>query len=126
MADSSLIRTILEMIIAALLIVLLIQGRRLKSSEFETNFTAIERNQEKTERMIREEMVRSREETGNNAKQLRDEVSASLATLGGSLLARLTENAIFQKNQLDTFSNQINDLTRSNACLLYTSDAADE
>jgi DNA recombination protein RmuC len=64
--------------------------------------------------MIKEEIVRSREEAGNNAKRLRDEVNTSLNMLGGSLLTRLTENATLQKNQLDTFSSQINVLTRSN------------
>ncbi len=115
MADSFLIQISLAIATVILLIILLIQGRRCKSSEFAANFTAIERNQEKTERMIREEMVSSREETGNNAKQLRDEVSTSLTVLGGSLLSRMTENATLQKNQLDTFSIQINDLTRSNS-----------
>jgi DNA recombination protein RmuC len=92
----------------------LYQSRRDKPSGFEANFAAIEKSQEKTERMIREEIVSSREEAGNNAKRLRDEVNTSLTMLGDSLLVRMTENATFQKNQLDTFSNQINILTRSN------------
>jgi DNA recombination protein RmuC len=114
MANSFLIQTALEIIIAVLLIVLLIQSRRGKSAGLDANFIAIEKSQEKTERMIKEEIVRSREEAGNNAKRLRDEVNTSLNMLGGSLLTRLTENATLQKNQLDTFSSQINVLTRSN------------
>jgi DNA recombination protein RmuC len=114
MANSFLIQTILEIIIAVFLIVLLIRSWRGKASGLEVNFAAIEKSQEKTERMIREEIVSSREEAGNNAKRLRDEVNTSLTMLGDSLLVRMTENATFQKNQLDTFSNQINILTRSN------------
>lgn len=114
MANSFLIQTALEIIIAVLLIVLLIQSRRNKPSGYEANFAAIEKSQEKTERMLREEIFSSREEAGNSSKRLRDEVNASLTMLGDSLLVRLTENATFQKNQLDTFSNQINILTRSN------------
>jgi len=114
MANSFLIQTILEISIAVFLIVLLIRSWRGKSSGLEANFAAIEKSQEKTERMIREEIVSSREEAGNNAKRLRDEVNTSLTMLGDSLLVRMTENATFQKNQLDTFSNQINILTRSN------------
>jgi DNA recombination protein RmuC len=114
MANSFLIQTGLEIIIAVLLVVLLYQSRRNKPSGCEANFSVIEKSQEKTERMLREEIFSSREEAGSSAKRLRDEVNASLTMLGNSLLVRLTENATLQKNQLDTFSNQINVLTRSN------------
>lgn len=114
MSNSFLAQTVLEIIIVVLLIFLLLQGRRNRSSDLASSFASIEKSQEKTERMIKEEIVRSREEDGNNARRLRDEVNTSLKMLGDSLLARLTENATLQKNQLDTFSHQINVLTRSN------------
>ncbi len=114
MSNSFLAQTALEIIIVVLLIFLWLQGRKNRSSEIASNFASIEKSQEKTERMFREEIVRSREEDGNNARRLRDEVNTSLKMLGDSLLARLTENATLQSNQFDTFSNQINVLTRSN------------
>lgn len=114
MSNSFLAQTVLEIIIVVLLILLLLQGRKNRSSDLASSFASIEKSQEKTERMIKEEIVRSRDEDGNNARRLRDEVNTSLKMLGDSLLARLTENATLQSNQFDTFSNQINVLTRSN------------
>lgn len=114
MSNSFLFQAAMETIIIVLLIFLLFRSRQGRSSEIEHNLASIEKNQEKTERMVKEEIVRSRDEAGNNAKRLRDEVNTSLKMLGDSLLTRLTENATLQKNQLDTFSNQINVLTRSN------------
>ena len=114
MDDGLLLQAALALIIVALLIVLLLQGRRGGAADFAANFAAIEKSQEKTERTVKEEIARSRDEDGNNARRLRDEVNISLKMLGDSLLARLTENAVLQKNQMDTFSSQINALTRSN------------
>lgn len=114
MSNSFIFQAAMETIIIVLLIFLLFRSRQSRSSEIEHNLASIEKNQEKTERMVKEEIVRSRDEAGNNAKRLRDEVNTSLKMLGDSLLTRLTENATLQKNQLDTFSKQINVLTRSN------------
>ncbi len=114
MDDGLLIQAALALIIVALLTALLCQSRRGRAPDFAANFASIEKSQEKTERTVKEEIARSRDENGNNARRLRDEVNISLKMLGDSLLARLTEHATLQKNQLDTFSGQINALTRSN------------
>ncbi len=114
MDTSFLILAALEIIIIVLLVVLLFQGRRRGSSELASSFASIDKSLEKTERMVREEIARSREENGNNARRLRDEVNNSLKMLGDSLTARLNQNATLQIKQLDAFSSQINDLTRSN------------
>lgn len=114
MDNSFLIQTALETIIILLLAALLIQSRRRGSSELASNFASIEKSLERTERMVREEIARSREEDGNNARRLRDEVKLSLKMLEDSLMARLNQNATLQIKQLDAFSSQINDLTRSN------------
>ncbi len=71
-------------------------------------------NQERMERIIKEEIARLRDESNNNARQERQEASHSLKEFSDSLLKRLNENATFQKNQLDTFSKQLVDLTQVN------------
>lgn len=114
MDNGLLIQVALAVTIIALQIVLLLQSRRRGSSELASNFASIEKSVEKTERMVREEIARSREEDGNNARRLRDEVNTSLKMLDDSLTARLNQNATLQIKQLDAFSSQINDLTRSN------------
>lgn len=58
---------------------------------------------ERLERIFREEVARSREETASNAN-----------TLTNSLMSRMSEVSNMQKNQLDTFSKQLSELTTMN------------
>ncbi len=69
---------------------------------------------ERTERVIKEEMARNREEATSNARLVREEVSSSFKSLSDSLLARITETATLQKNQLEAFAQQLSTLTQLN------------
>ena len=69
---------------------------------------------ERMERMIREEMARSRDEATAAARNGREELSASLKGFGDSTMARMADLARLQKEQLDTFAQQIGRLTESN------------
>ena len=118
MDNTYLIQMVLAVITIVILIILLIQSMRGDFSGLVSRLTAslavLEKNQERTTRAIQDEIARSRDRADNNARQLRDEVNTSLKMLGDSLLARHTEHAVLQKNQLDTFTSQINVLTSSN------------
>ena len=67
-----------------------------------------------TERMVKDEIARNREESSANAKQSRGELSGSLKDSSDSLLKRMTENAGMQKDQLDSFSRLLGDMTKIN------------
>jgi DNA recombination protein RmuC len=67
-----------------------------------------------TERMVKDEIARNREESSANAKQAREELSGALKDSGDSLLKRMTENAGMQKDQLDSFSRLLGDMTKIN------------
>lgn len=67
-----------------------------------------------TERMVKDEIARNREESSANAKQAREELSGSLKDSSDSLLKRMTENAGMQKDQLDSFSRLLGDMTKIN------------
>ncbi|MDO9565410.1 MAG: DNA recombination protein RmuC [Candidatus Desulfaltia sp.] len=67
-----------------------------------------------TERMVKDEIARNREESSANAKQAREELSGALKDSGDSLLKRMTENAGMQKDQLDSFSRLLRDMTKIN------------
>ncbi|MEA3428406.1 MAG: DNA recombination protein RmuC, partial [Thermodesulfobacteriota bacterium] len=67
-----------------------------------------------TERMVKDEIARNREESSANAKQAREELSGSLKDSSDSLLKRMTENAGIQKDQLDSFSRLLGDMTKIN------------
>ncbi|MDI6687460.1 MAG: DNA recombination protein RmuC [Desulfobacterales bacterium] len=66
------------------------------------------------ERMIKDEIARNREESSANAKHAREELSRALKDSGDSLLKRMTENAGMQKDQLDSFSRLLGDMTKIN------------
>jgi DNA recombination protein RmuC len=89
---------------AVVLLILLL--KRLPNTKFlqiETQIANLEKNQEKTERTFKEEIVQNREEAGNNSRQLREEV-----------VNQMSKIANLQKDQLDTFSKQLVSLTQSN------------
>jgi len=75
---------------------------------------SLEKNQEREERLIREELSLSREEAARHALGGRDELRDSLKSFGDSVLSRSTEIAHLQKDQLDTFARQLSILTRTN------------
>ncbi len=61
-----------------------------------------------------DEFSRQRLESLTMSKAVREELQISTKSSTDSLLSRLGEIAILQKNQLDTFSKQLNALTQSN------------
>ena len=64
--------------------------------------------------MLREELGRSRQESAFADRQAREEMRAALGHLTDSILNRMTQIARLQKDQLDSFSRQLADLTRLN------------
>jgi len=86
-----------------LLIVLLKRSSNTKLLQIETQIESLGKNQEKIERTFKEEVAQNREEAGNNSRQLREEV-----------VNQMTKIASLQKDQLDTFSKQLVNLTQSN------------
>lgn len=77
-------------------------------------FQELQRLLDRQERMLREEVARSREEMHAAARSGREELSRSVGALGDSLLTRMSEIAGLQKNQLDIFAGQLKNLTASN------------
>lgn len=76
--------------IAALIFVLARRGRT-DETELVKRFELLERAQERGERLIREEMARSREENANAAKTQRGELTASLENVRGIVDLRLKQ-----------------------------------
>lgn len=103
--------TVLDVLVVVLLIVLLTRNQNKNSEGLKTCLADMVKNQEKFERMIREEIVKSREEANINARRGREEAGNTLKLFNDSLLARMTEIATLQKNQLDTFTAQLSTLT---------------
>jgi DNA recombination protein RmuC len=75
---------------------------------------------DRLERALREELAMNRQEAAHGDRQAREELRSGLAQLTDSLLNRMAEIARLQKDQLDSFSKQLTDLTALNATKLET------
>ncbi len=77
-------------------------------------FDVVEKDNLRFEKLIREEFSSSRMEHSKNSKESREEFSKSFKEFGEFTLKRMSEIAGMQKNQLETFSNQLSHLTSMN------------
>jgi len=74
----------------------------------------MQKNQDRIESAVKEEISRNREEMLLQTRQMREETTGYLQKFNESLLSRMADIATLQKNQLDTFSNQLAQLTQLN------------
>jgi DNA recombination protein RmuC len=98
----------------ALLIILARRNPLVLQAELKASFRAIDQRLDDSERVLREELGRSRQESAFGDRQAREEMRATLGHLTDSILNRMTQIARLQKDQLDSFSKQLADLTRLN------------
>jgi len=107
-----LIISALSFVLLALL--LLRSSRPVENAGLESRIDSLEHILERQERVLREELARSREEALLSARQGREENASSLSGFGDSQLKRMSELAGLQKAQLDIFAGQLKNLTASN------------
>jgi DNA recombination protein RmuC len=106
---------IFTFISCVLLVVVLYRLSRIGGiSAIEPRIDSLERQLERQERMLREELVRTREESHVSARQGREESVNAVSGLGDSLLKRMSEIAGLQKDQLEIFAGQLKNLIASN------------
>ena len=97
------ILSVLVVLIIVLLSVLLSRNSNSGFARLESLLVSIEKNQDKAEQTIKNETDQNRKEAASNAKDLREEIANNMTNI-----------ANLQKDQLDTFSKQLNTLTKSN------------
>ena len=108
MADALLIAVLVLLIgVIALLLVLLGRTSQTDASVLAPRLDAYEKAQERTERAVREEVARSRDELGRAAREQRQELVGAFATFGDAVTQRMLEVDSAQKAQLDAFSAQL-------------------
>lgn len=105
------ISAVLLAIAVVLLVAVLVRGRQ---AGFEMALKQLERGQDRSERLLREEMERAREETGRNAQLLREEIGSVVKHWGDTTVGNVGQLGVQQKGQLETFSAQLVSLTQSN------------
>ncbi|MHB1393564.1 MAG: DNA recombination protein RmuC [Clostridia bacterium] len=101
---------VLLMVVAGLLVINLIiliimmnSGSAGKLIKLETRFEAMDKNIDKLDRTIKDEMLRNREE-----------LAGSNRTFNGMISSQMSEISSLQRNQLDIFSKQLTNLTQTN------------
>src|SRR5512137_210512 len=94
-------------IIVILMLVLLRKVTRSDPAALFTRLDAFDKTQERTEHTVRDEVARSREESGKTAREQRLELTESFKTFGDSVAQRMMDAAVTQRGQLDAFSEQL-------------------
>jgi DNA recombination protein RmuC len=94
--------------IVALVFAFVRRGRK-DDSELVKRFELLERAQERGERLIREEMARSREENANAAKTQRGELTASLESVRGIVDLRLKQLQEDNTGQLEKMRSTVDE-----------------
>ena len=97
------ILTVLVAGAVVLLVILLMRSSNTRLLQLEAQLASFEKNQERTERALKDEIAKNREEAISNSRQLREEIVNNMARI-----------ANLQKDQLDIFSKQLTTLTQSN------------
>ncbi len=97
-----------------ILMALLARSSQGRDYRLEARLDGFEKSQEKTERFLREETFKNREENLGSAKLLREELSNSFKMVSETLMGRMSEIAGLQRSQLEIFSIQLTNLTKSN------------
>jgi DNA recombination protein RmuC len=102
---------VLILMIALILLIVLVRRREIKARDF---FTNLEKQQNHTEHLVRDEFARNRQESAGSARQAREEIGSALKFASDSQLKQMREVAGMQKDQLDSFSRQLLEMTQLN------------
>ena len=105
-------------LLAAVVILLLILLKKTSQGDISTippRFDAFSLALDRTERAVREESVRSREESGKAARDQRQELLEAFKTFGESVMQRIADAANSQKAQIDTFSGRLAAFTKESS-----------
>ena len=101
-------------IIALVLLVLLYQKMsRNSSASLESRLESFEKAQERTERVVREEISLNRAELGKAATDQRQELSNAFKTFGDSIRDTVGGLASTQKVQFEAFANQLTSFAKT-------------
>lgn len=97
----------LLLIVVVLLFIILRKSTRTDTSFLVPRLDSFEKAQERTERVVREELAQSREELGKEVREQRLELIEAFKTLGNSVVQRMTDVARMQKGYLNSFTEQL-------------------
>ncbi len=88
--------------------------RRSRGSDLSFRLDSVDKDLDRCERSLRDEIAKNREEATLVARQGREETANALKSFGDSLQTNMTNIAGLQKEQLDIFSERLSKLTETN------------
>jgi DNA recombination protein RmuC len=99
----------LVLIVVALVLLVLVHRKvsQTTSAVLESRIDGFEKTQERTERVVKEEIALSRGELSKAAGEQRQELSSAFKTFGDSVAQRINYVAGLQKTQLESFSAEL-------------------
>lgn len=104
---------VLLVVVVVLLLLLLVKTSKAGNPMLDSRLDAFEKAQERTERAVREDVAKSREELGKAAREQRQELTEAFKVLSDTSGRRMMEAAGVQKAQLDAFSSQLVSFTKA-------------
>ena len=104
--------------VAVLLALLLSRTSRADGAVLASRLAVFEMVQERTEKAVREETGRNRDEFGKAAREQRQELADAFKTFGEAAARRSAEVAAMQKEQLEAFSAQLAAFTLASSARL--------
>ncbi len=104
---------VLLVVAVALMVMLLRKASQADASVLAPRLDAFEKAQERTERVVREEVAQSRDELGKADREQRQELNEAFKTFGDSVVQRMMDVANMQKGQLDAFSGQLGSFAKA-------------
>lgn len=109
MTDILLLLALALLLVIAVLVVMLLKKTAPADSAavIPARLDSFEKAQERTERVVREEIAQSRDESGKAGREQRQELMEAFKTFGAAVAQRISDGVSTQKGQLDTFSAQL-------------------
>ena len=95
-------------------LIFIILTRIPKLSRLEANMETLEKSLDTLRRDFQDDLARGREEGILSSRMVREEMSQSITRFNESVLNRMSEIASLERDQLDIFAKQMNNLTRTN------------
>ena len=84
------------------------------NSDLSKDFENSDKNLERAQRALQDEIARNRTELNGTIQQFREELQTTLASFNKAVVSQMSEMASMNKDQLDSFSKQLTSMTQIN------------
>ncbi len=110
----ALISLIISVLTLAAVAVLLLRKSPESGKDFTRDFENADKNLERAQRVLHEEIARNRTELHSTIQHFREELQTTITSFNKTVIAQMSEMTTMNKNQLDSFSKQLTSLTQMN------------